>query len=193
MAHFAPYLIDVLNLPPTYRGKLGLGMFLISLITCKANSGAEKFILEHCLLQELKRFEDGQVLDINNQRYFVQARLKLTILDTAGLKGFLHLANPQKRKKLGKSTKGGEKKSKERSQYLKWIVSLYESLPPYIDKTDIGDSQLQDGDKTTIDLLDDFSTALASFINCGLNLVTTNEQEHGCYTTVPPVKEGICN
>ena len=95
MAHFAPYLIDVLNLPPTYRGKLGLGMFLISLITCKANSGAEKFILEHCLLQELKRFEDGQVLDINNQRYFVQARLKLTILDTAGLKGFLHLANPQ--------------------------------------------------------------------------------------------------
>jgi hypothetical protein len=32
---------------------------------------------------------------VNNQRYFVQARLKLTILDTAGLKGFLHLANPQ--------------------------------------------------------------------------------------------------
>ena len=51
VAHFAPYLINVLNLPPTYRGKLGLGMFLISLITCKANSGAEKFILEHCLFQ----------------------------------------------------------------------------------------------------------------------------------------------
>ena len=95
VAHFAPYLINVLNLPPTYRGKLGLGMFLISLITCKANSGAEKFILEHCLFQELKRFEDGQVIEIDNQKYFVQARLKLTILDTAGLKGFLHLANPQ--------------------------------------------------------------------------------------------------
>jgi len=38
VAHFAPYLINVLNLPPTYRGKLGLGMFLISLITCKTNS-----------------------------------------------------------------------------------------------------------------------------------------------------------
>jgi len=95
VAHFAPYLINVLNLPPTYRGKLGLGMFLISLITCKANSGAENFILEHCLFQELKRFEDGQVIEIDNQKYFVQARLKLTILDTAGLKGFLHLANPQ--------------------------------------------------------------------------------------------------
>ena len=95
VAHFAPYLINILNLPPTYRGKLGLGMFLISLITCKANSGAEKFILEHCLLQELKRFEVGQMIEIDNQQYFVQARLKLTILDTAGLKGFLHLANPQ--------------------------------------------------------------------------------------------------
>ena len=46
VAHFAPYLKNVLNLPPTYRGKLDLGMFLISLITCKANSGAEKFILK---------------------------------------------------------------------------------------------------------------------------------------------------
>ena len=46
VAHFAPYHKNVLNLPPTYRGKLDLGMFLISLITCKANSGAEKFILK---------------------------------------------------------------------------------------------------------------------------------------------------
>ena len=74
---------------------VGLGMFLISLITWKANSGAETFILEYCLFQELKRFEDGQVIKIDNLKYFVQARLKLTILDTAGLKGFLHLANPQ--------------------------------------------------------------------------------------------------
>jgi hypothetical protein len=118
--------------------------------------------------------------------------------DNDGILSFLNFSkviviSTELKKKLGKSTKGGEKKSKERSQYLKWIVSLYESLPPYINKTDIGDSQLQDGEKTTADLLDDFSTALASFINCGLNLVTTNEQEHGCYTTVPPVKEGICN
>jgi hypothetical protein len=59
VTHFAPYLINVLNVPPTYRGKLGIGLFLISLITCRANSGAEKFILEHCLLQELKMFEVG--------------------------------------------------------------------------------------------------------------------------------------
>ena len=67
------------------------------------------------------------------------------------------------------------KKSKERSQYLKRIVSLYESLPPYVDETDINDSQLQTEDKTPQDL----------FINCGLTIVTTK------YTTVPPLKEGI--
>jgi hypothetical protein len=79
VAHSAPYLMGN----------------LISLITYKANSGAEKFILEHYLLQELKKFQDGQVIEVDNQQYFVQARLKLTILNTAGLKGFLHLANPQ--------------------------------------------------------------------------------------------------
>jgi hypothetical protein len=34
--------------------------------------------LQHCLFQELKRFEDGQVIEIDNQKYFVQSRLKLT-------------------------------------------------------------------------------------------------------------------
>ena len=55
----------------------------------------------------------------------------------------LSLITNKLKEKLGKCVKGVEKKSKERSQYLKWIVSLYESLPPYIDKTDINDSQLQ--------------------------------------------------
>ena len=41
------------------------------------------------------------------------------------------------------------------------------------------------------DLLNDFSALLASFINCGLTIVTTNELEYGEYTTVPPLKEGI--
>jgi hypothetical protein len=36
-----------------------------------------------------------------------------------------------------------------------------------------------------------FSALLASFINCGLTTVTTNELEYGEYTTVPPLKEGI--
>ena len=97
----------------------------------------------------------------------------------------LSLITNKLKEKLGKCVKGVEKKSKERSQYLKWIVS------PYVDKTDINDSQLQTEDKTPQDLLNDFSALLASFINCGLNIVTTNELEYGEYTTVPPLKEGI--
>ena len=103
----------------------------------------------------------------------------------------LSLITNKLKEKLGKCVKGVEKKSKERSQYLKWIVSLYESLPPYVDKTDINDSQLQTEDKTPQDLLNDLSALLASFINCGLTIVTTNELEYGEYTTVPPLKEGI--
>ena len=72
---------------------------------------------------------------------------------------------------------------------VSWIYSpsSYESLPPYIE---IGDNQLQSGDRSTPDLLDHFSELLATFKNCGL---TTNEPEYGKFTTVPPVKEGISN
>jgi hypothetical protein len=73
------------------------------------------------------------------------------------------------------------KYSKKRSQYLKLIVSLYESLPPHVDKTDINDSQLQAKDKTPQDLLNDFSELLASFI------VAKNELEYGVNSTVPPL------
>ena len=105
----------------------------------------------------------------------------------------LNLLSLKLKEKLGKTTKGKSIKDVERCQFLKWIVSCYESLPPYIDKSDIGDSQLQSVDRSTPDLLDHFSELLATFKNCGLTLVTTNEPEYGKFTTVPPVKEGISN
>jgi hypothetical protein len=97
------------------------------------------------------------------------------------------------KEKIGKNIKGKSIKVEERTQFLKWIVSCYESLPLYINKSDISDSHLQSRDRSTSDLLDDFSKLLASFINCGLTLVTTNEPEYGKYTLVPPLKEGISN
>ena len=100
----------------------------------------------------------------------------------------LNLLSLKLKEKLGKSTK-----DVERCQFLKWIVSCYESLPPFIDKSDIGESQLQSEDRSTPDLLDHFSGLLATSINCGLTLVTMNEPEYGKFTTVPPVKEGISN
>jgi hypothetical protein len=40
-------------------------------------------------------FNTGVTIIINDQIYFVQSRLKLTIMDTAGLKSFLHIGSPQ--------------------------------------------------------------------------------------------------
>jgi len=101
----------------------------------------------------------------------------------------LSLITNKLKDKLGKCVKRVEKKSKERSQYMKWIVSLYESLPPYVDKTDINDSQLQTDTSYTSRTFERLFSALASYINCGLTIVKTNELEYGEYTTLPPLKK----
>lgn len=64
VANFAPFILGILNMPSTFREKLGIGLFLSSLVTCKANCGAEKFLFEHCLLQELKMFNTGVTIII---------------------------------------------------------------------------------------------------------------------------------
>jgi hypothetical protein len=89
----------------------------------------------------------------------------------------LNLLSLKLKEKLGKSTKVKSIKDVGRCQFLKWIVSCYASLPQYIDKSDIGDSQLQSGDISTPDLWDHFSELLATFINCGLTLVIMPSRE----------------
>jgi hypothetical protein len=85
---FYPFLIGILNLPPSYRGKLGVGLFLISLFSSKAGSAAELFIF-NCLVQELTMFFEGVEFFLNGKKYFVQARLVLHICDTIGLQSIL--------------------------------------------------------------------------------------------------------
>ena len=60
----------------------------------------------------------------------------------------LNMLSLKLEEKLVKTTKGKSIKDVERCQFLKWIVSCYESLPPYIDKSDIGDCQLQSVDRS---------------------------------------------
>ena len=81
----------------------------------------------------------------------------------------LSLITNKLKEKLGKCVKGVEKKSKERSQYLKCIVSLYESLPPYVDKTDINESQLQTEDKKTARSFERFFSAFGFFHKLWIN------------------------
>lgn len=88
VSSFYPFLIGILNLPPSYRGKLGVGLFLISLFSSKPGSAAEHFIF-NCLVEELKMFYEGVEIVLNDKKYFVQARLVLHICDTIGLQSIL--------------------------------------------------------------------------------------------------------
>jgi hypothetical protein len=63
---FYLFLIGILNLPPSYRGKLGIGLFLISLFSSKVGSAAELFIF-NCLVQELKMFFEGVEIFLNGK------------------------------------------------------------------------------------------------------------------------------
>jgi hypothetical protein len=55
--------------------KLGVGMFLITLFTGQENSLAEEFLLQNSLTEELKKLNNCIEVKINNQKYFIKARL----------------------------------------------------------------------------------------------------------------------
>ena len=82
---FAPLFITIENLPPSLRYIIGIGMFTVSLFTKKMHSGCYDFILHDCFVQELKMFEEGILMTVNNQKYFVQARVILHRYDTKAL------------------------------------------------------------------------------------------------------------
>ena len=82
---FAPLFITIENLPPSLRYIIGIGMFTVSLFTKNMHSGCYDFILHDCFVQELKMFEEGILMTVNNQKYFVQARVILHRYDTKAL------------------------------------------------------------------------------------------------------------
>jgi hypothetical protein len=83
-SEFAPLLISIMNLPPSFRGKLGIGTFLLSLVTVKSGSAVERFILK-CLVDELIILQEGLRLTlVDGSNCFLQVRLVQYILDTVG-------------------------------------------------------------------------------------------------------------
>ncbi|KAJ1408047.1 hypothetical protein B484DRAFT_469162 [Ochromonadaceae sp. CCMP2298] len=78
-------MVRIENLPPSYRSKVGIGMFLSALFTAKAGSHVEDFMFEHCFVAELKLLTHGVLLKVSGQQYFLQVRLKLYIMDTKQL------------------------------------------------------------------------------------------------------------
>jgi hypothetical protein len=86
---FWPFLVSILNLPPNYRVKLGIGLFLLSIFTSRAKSKVEDFLLRWLIVEELKVLNEGIMLHVKGKDYFVQARMILTILDTKAVEDFL--------------------------------------------------------------------------------------------------------
>ena len=83
-------MTHILNLPPTFRGKLGIGMFL-SAIYSGRHMEAEKFLFTDMYCEELILLNDGTELVLKGRRYFIQARLILHTLDTKALEAVVGL------------------------------------------------------------------------------------------------------
>ena len=77
---------SILNLPPTYRGKLGISTFLSAIFSGKHNTVAEKFIFTDLYCEELRTLYKGfEYVGKNGQLFFIQARLIFHSMDTKAL------------------------------------------------------------------------------------------------------------
>jgi hypothetical protein len=84
--HFVGLFTGILNLPPSYRGKIGISNFAQALFCGKHASAAEKFIFIDCYCEELRSLYVGYEYVANNlKKYFIQARLIFHSLDTRGV------------------------------------------------------------------------------------------------------------
>jgi hypothetical protein len=92
---FWPLVFIILNLPPSYRVRLGIGMFLLSVFTSKQHSNVEDFLLRTMVVGELKKLNEGIIVNVKGVNYFVQARMILTILDTIAVEDFLFVQTNQ--------------------------------------------------------------------------------------------------
>ena len=88
--NFWALMIQILNLPPTYRGKLGVGMFVQAVYAGK-HTTAEKFLFTDNFCEELRMLYIGREIIVSGVLYFIQARLVLHILDGRAAEAVLSL------------------------------------------------------------------------------------------------------
>jgi hypothetical protein len=89
---FKPLFISVQNLPPTFRNKVGVGMFLCSAFTSVEGSKAEQFLFTDCLIRELSVLREGVEIEIYGKTYFICAYLNKHIVDTSELESYVNVS-----------------------------------------------------------------------------------------------------
>ena len=87
---FYALVISFLTLPPTFRGKIGAGTFVVGSHTISGDSNAERTLLTRLYRAELKLLRHGFQTCIRDNDgvmvpYFVQVRINNHVMDTIGL------------------------------------------------------------------------------------------------------------
>jgi len=88
ISSFHPLIITILNLPPNYRYKMGVGMFTLSIFSSTSKSIVEDFLFNNLYVEELMSLNDGfayQIYDEIKKKdlfFFIQVRQIQGIFDT---------------------------------------------------------------------------------------------------------------
>ena len=84
-------LTSFVNLPPAYRGKLGISTFLSAIYAGK-HKLAERFLFTDLYCEELRALYEGfEYVGVTGQRFFIQARLIFHVMDTKALEPVLNM------------------------------------------------------------------------------------------------------
>lgn len=91
-----PLLAEVLNCNPSYRTKLGLGLFLVAMHNMAIGSGAEQSMIDNLFTEEFKQGENGiefECTDQNGERVivFLQFRGVIFNADTKAYEKIFHV------------------------------------------------------------------------------------------------------
>ena len=84
--------VSIQNLPPTFRNKVGVGMFVCSAFTSVEGSVAELFLYRDCFIRELNVLKEGVEIKINGKLYFIGAYLFKHVLDTKELESYANVS-----------------------------------------------------------------------------------------------------
>ena len=85
------FLTSIVNLPPAYRGKLGISTFLSAIYSGKHRT-AERFLFTDLYCEELRALYEGvEYIGMTGQRFFIQARLIFHVMDTKALEPVLNM------------------------------------------------------------------------------------------------------
>ena len=88
---FWGFFITIVNLPPAYRGKLGISTFLSAIYGGKHKT-AERFLFTDLYCEELRALYEGvEYVGNSGQRFFIQARLIFHVMDTKALEPVLNM------------------------------------------------------------------------------------------------------